>query len=185
MASVAIAPGEWTYEQYLGLDDDQRYEILDGELLMTPAPGTAHQIVCARLFSRFVRFVEERSLGQVLFAPTDVVLGPKQVVQPDLLFVSAERRDIIGERAIHGAPDLVVEVLSPGSLHRDRHRKHRLYEQSGVREFWLVDPANRAVEVFALMEGGYELASLAAEEGQVESLVLPGFVLQVEEVFAA
>jgi Uma2 family endonuclease len=120
----------------------------------------------------------------VLFAPTDVVLSDTRVVQPDLLFVGRERGEIIQEKAIHGAPDLAIEVLSPTSLHRDRHRKPRLYEESGVREFWLVDPANRAIEVFTLTVEGYELASFAAGSGQVTSSVLEGLTVALEEVFA-
>jgi Uma2 family endonuclease len=182
MASTAPAPERWTYEQYLELDDDRRYEILDGELLMTPAPATRHQIILSELGFRINQFVRDRDLGQVLFAPTDVVLTETQVVQPDILFVSGERSAIIGERAIHGAPDLVVEILSPSSIHRDRHRKHALYERSGVREYWLVDPANRAIEVFFPGEAGYELVSFAAEKGEVASRVLDGFAVEVAEI---
>lgn len=184
MASTAIPSGEWTYERYVELDDDQCYEIIDGELLMTPAPGTRHQIIAARLFSRLDRFVDERALGLVLFAPTDIVLSDQRVVQPDVLFVSTERSQIIRDRAIHGAPDLVAEVLSPGSLHRDRHLKQPLYEEAGVREYWIVDPANRAIEVFTLTVDGYALASIAAESGQVTSGVLEGLIVDVEDVFA-
>ncbi len=183
MASTAPAPTGWTYQQYLELDDEQRYEILDGELLVTPAPGTRHQDISRELGVRVAQFVSQRGLGKVYFAPTDVVLSEKQVVQPDILFIRAERvPEIVGERAVHGAPDLVVEILFPTSLHRDRHRKHALYERFGILEFWIVDPANRAVEVFVLAEKGYELASFAAEKGEATSRVLEGFAVEVSEI---
>lgn len=183
MASNAPAATGWTYQKYLELDDEQRYEIIDGELLVTPAPGTRHQRVISELGYRFLQFVRDRKLGEVFFAPTDVVLEEDEVVQPDILFIRAQRvPEVVGEHAIHGAPDLVAEILSPSSLQRDRHRKYALYERSGVREFWIVDPANRAIEVFARGEGRYELVSFSAETGAVTSRVLPGFAVAVGEV---
>lgn len=186
MASTAPAETGWTYQRYLELDDEQRYEIIDGELLLTPAPGTWHQRVVSELGYRFLQFVREQKRGEVFFAPTDVVLAEDEVVQPDILFIRAERvPEIVREHAIHGAPDLVVEILSPSSLQRDRHRKYTLYERSGVPEFWIVDPANRAIEVFTLGEAGYELASFSAETGAVSSRVLAGFAVAVAEVMRA
>jgi Uma2 family endonuclease len=181
MATTTV-PGGWTYRRYLELDDDQRYEILDGELLMTPAPGTQHQRIALKLSRRFADFVEERGLGEVFPAPTDVVLDDDQVVQPDVLFVRKDRLHIVQPRAIHGAPDLVVEILSPASLRTDRHRKASLYERAGVTEYWIVDPANRALEVHLLGESGYELFSFAAETGAVGSRVLDGLAIAVAEV---
>lgn len=183
MASTAPASQGWTYQQYLELDDEQRYEIIDGELLMTPAPGTRHQEISSELGFRIMQFVREHHLGKVLFAPTDVVFSEERVVQPDILFIRADRvPEIVKERAIHGAPDLVAEILSPHSIHRDRHRKMKLYEQEGVRDYWIVDPANRAIEVFTLAEAGYELTSFAAERGQITSQVLEGFGVEAGEV---
>lgn len=185
-ASTAPIAADWTYERYLELNDDQRYEIIDGELLLTPAPGTRHQRLVTKLGVRFEQFAAERGLGEVYFAPTDVVFAERQVVQPDILFIRAERiPDLVQELAVHGAPDLVVEILSPTSLHRDRHRKRALYERVGIPEYWIVDPANRAIEVFPLGEGGYELTSFAAEKGQVTSGVLEGFALEVAEIMGA
>lgn len=182
MASTAPAPQGWTYQQYLELDDEQRYEIIDGELLLTPAPRVSHQSISRELSVRMAQFVAERGLGEVLYAPVDVVLGEDQVVQPDILFVSKQNSGVIHERGIVGAPDLVVEILSPSSLRLDRHRKRALYERAGVREYWIVDPANRAIEVFALGPDGYELASFAAETGRVASGVMDAFEVEVAEV---
>jgi Uma2 family endonuclease len=186
MTSTAPVVGVWTYGKYLELDDENRYEVINGELLVTPAPGTRHQSVVRDLSLRFVQFVQERTAGVVFFAPTDVVLGEDQVVQPDILFIRTARiREIVSERAVHGPPDLVVEVLSPSSLQRDRHQKRELYGRAGVPEFWIVDPANRAIEVFSLGETEYELTSFAAETGAVASRVLDGFAVAVAEVIGA
>jgi len=185
MATPVPVPTGWTYARYLEIDDDERYEILDGELLMAPAPGTRHQFVAGKLYRLVADFAEDRNAGAVLPAPTDVVLDDDEVVQPDLLFVRSERvPEVVGERAVNGAPDLVVEVLSPSSLDRDRHRKREIYRRYGVREFWIVDPANRAIEVLVLEEGDFRLASFAAETGAVASTVLPGLAVAVAEVFA-
>lgn len=186
MASTAPTSTGWTYQRYLELNDDERYEILDGELLMTPAPGVHHQRIVEELQFRVAQWVRHYRTGLLLPAPTDVVLDDDVVVQPDLLFVRAERvAELVGERAVNGAPDLVVEVLSPSTLDRDRHRKRGIYRRYGVREYWIVDPANRAIEVLVLEEGDYRLASFAAENGAVASTVLPGFAAAVAEVFQA
>jgi Uma2 family endonuclease len=102
------------------------------------------------LYTSLQSFVSERNLGEVFYAPVDVVFGEHDIVQPDLLFVRRENAGIVGQQAVEGTPDLIIEILSPGSLHLDRHRKRALYERVGVPEFWLVDPANRAIEVFRL-----------------------------------
>jgi Uma2 family endonuclease len=184
MASRAPVTGGWTYEKYLELDDETRYEIIDGELLMTPAPGTRHQDVQRELGVRLASFVMERSAGRMYFAPTDVVLGDEDVVQPDLLFIRAARvAEVVRADAVHGPPDIVVEILSPGSVRRDRYQKLGLYGRMGVPEFWIVDPANRAVEVLTLGSSGYEVFSFAAETGAVSSRVLEGFAVSIAEVF--
>lgn len=174
MTTVA-APTRWTYHDYLRLDDDQPCQIVEGELIMFPALSIVHQRVSSRLYSGLQPFVAERNLGEVFYAPVDVAFREHDIVQPDLLFVRRENAGIVGKQAMVGTPDLVVEILSPGSLHLERHRKRALYERAGVPEFWLVDPANRAIEVFRLGERGYELASFAAETGSVRSVGLDGF----------
>jgi Uma2 family endonuclease len=184
MVANSSAAADWTYDRYAELDDDQRYEIIDGVLLMTPAPGTRHQMVLTRLAGRLIPFVDKNQLGTLLLAPTDVVLAPNQVVQPDLLFVSSARAGIVDERAVNGAPDLVVEILSPTSLHLDRHRKFGLYESAGVREFWLVDPANKGIEISRNTPDGFDLETSASEAREVGSKVLVGLRIELSELFA-
>lgn len=179
---ATMAPRGWTYQQYLELDDDQRYQILDGELIMTPAPSTQHQRIALNVVLRLAHFVTERMLGEVFFAPTDVVLNDDQVVQPDVLFVRKDRLHIVKLRAVHGAPDLVVEILSPASLRMDRYRKAAMYQCAGVTEYWIVDPANQAIEVHVLGASGYELFSFAAETGAVGSKLLDGLAIAIADV---
>ena len=132
----------FTYEDYRTAPADERYELLDGDLVVAPAPNLKHQRVQFRLGRRLGQFIEERALGEFFFAPCDVVLADSDVVQPDLLFVSRDRGHLLrGGDNVRGAPDLVVEILSAATAERDRGYKRVLYERHGVAEYWLVDPA--------------------------------------------
>ncbi len=174
----------WTYRDYLELNDDKRYEVINGRLYEMPAPTPWHQIISRNLEFLFLDFVRKWKLGQVLDAPIDIVLGEKYVLQPDIVFISKERAGIIGDKAINGVPDLVVEIVSPTTIRRDTVVKKEIYESFGVKEYWLVYPDEMAIEVWALGEGGrYELYSFAEKEGKVKSRVLKGFEVDLKEVF--
>ena len=179
---------KFTYQDYKSLPESEtkRYELLDGELLMAPSPSTYHQRIVRRLAHILGDFTERRGLGEVFLAPLDVVLGEgeeREVAQPDLFFISKEREKIIAEQEIQGAPDLVVEVTSPATEDRDRHYKKTLYARHGVREYWIVDPDARKVEVFALGEKGFELVR-AYKAGEVlRSPLLEGLEVDLNEVF--
>ena len=129
-------------------DDRNRYETIAGELFVTPAPSLRHQAVLARLHLVIGAYVERHRLGHVWFAPLDVVYGPMTLVEPDLLFVAAARRDVLTEQEVTAAPDLVVEVLSPSTARTDRGRKRALYQETGVREYWIVDAEQNRVEIW-------------------------------------
>ena len=172
----------WTYEEYYRLDDDKRYEIINGELLMSPAPDTWHQTWLSQLHVLLTLFVKGKRLGRVFIAPVDVVLDQENTVQPDLIFVAAANVDIVQRRALFGVPDLLVEMVSPSSVRRDRYDKRELYARFGVKEYWIGDPANRAFEILTLAAGRYELHSSAEERGKVSSLLLPGFEFDLSEL---
>ena len=172
----------WTYEEYYRLNDDQRYEIIDGELLMAPAPDTWHQDWSRKLFRLIDRFVAKNRLGEVFYAPIDIVLDEENTIQPDIVFIAAEKLDIIQRRAIFGVPDLLVELVSPSSVRRDRYDKKALYARFGVKEYWIGDPANKALEVLTLKEGRYELHCCVEEKGKLGSLVLPGLEFDLSEI---
>ena len=174
-----------TYEDYRTTPEDKRYELLDGELTMAPAPRTSHQSVQIALGSRMYGFVEAEGLGQVFLAPTDVVLSDTDVVQPDILFVSSERAHIITEDNIQDAPDLVIEILSPGTAERDRGFKRALYARHGVREYWLVGPDSATVTVLALEEEGFEVVGTYGEGETFASPTLGGLEISIDEVFGA
>ncbi len=133
-------------------DDGNRYEAIEGDLYVTPAPTPRHQILLLRLYDA-LRPLLTRPRGVLLVAPVGVEFpDTREGVQPDLLFVSRERLGIIGDASVRGAPDLVIEILSPSTAGRDRTIKLELYERQGVREYWIVDPAEGAVDVWRFGE---------------------------------
>ncbi|NPV78710.1 MAG: Uma2 family endonuclease [Firmicutes bacterium] len=173
-----------TYADYCRMPSGERYELVEGDLRkMTPAPSVFHQKVSGRIEKALRHWVENRDLGEVYDAPIDVVLSEHNVVQPDILYVSLERLGIIKEAYIQGAPDLVVEILSPSTAELDRVTKRRIYGRYGVREFWIVDPDGHSIEVAA--HNGRELATVQVYPPgtTLESPLLDGFRLEIDEVF--
>lgn len=176
-----------TYQDYLELPDDgNRYEIIDGELFVNPAPVPQHQRIVANLMFAFLVHLRATRSGEVLTSPLDIVLGSDTVVQPDLNVFVGERRQIIGQKNVQGAPDLVIEVLSPGTRRLDEIKKRRAYETSGVTEYWIVDPEAELVKIYRRTAGTFDLAAeLTTEEGgAIITPLLPGFTLDVSAVFA-
>ena len=172
-----------TYADYCLTPDDERYELLDGELIMVPAPGTGHQIVAMELGTLLHVFVKARGLGRVFSAPYDVVLSETTVVQPDVLFIANERTHIITPDNVQGPPDLVVEILSPSTANRDRTRKRALYAQYGVQEYWLVDPDTRTVTVLRQGAAGFTVVDRYGAGETLTSPTLPGFTVNLNDLF--
>ncbi len=157
-----------TYEDYAALPNDgKRYEILEGELAVPPAPSTKHQTASVNLTGLLRQHVREKDLGKIFHAPVDLILESTSVLQPDLLFVSKARQSIITDRAIEGAPDLVVEILSPATSRNDRVTKAQIYARHKVPAYWIVDPDQETVEVYLLNADSYRLAvTLQGETAQ-------------------
>ena len=175
---------KFTYRDYELLPEGDRRELIEGDFYVVPAPSIRHQTVAANLGMNLRDFVRRNHLGTVLWAPTDVVLSMENVVQPDILYVSNERREIITEDNVEGAPDLVIEILSPGTAERDRELKLALYTRYGVREYWIVDPEESTVQVMGL--GAQGPASVRTySSGSAESEILPELTIQLEEIFSA
>ncbi len=173
-----------TYQDYLKMPDDRtRKEIIAGELYVTAAPSPLHQRVVLGLAAALLSAAREHNLGEVLVSPVDVVLSQTDVVQPDIVFIAAVSSQIIGDAAIHGAPDLVVEVLSPSTLKLDRQRKLDLYARAGVLEYWIVDPDSRAVEIYRLTQGAYRLERRISEGEVIRSALLTGLTLDLRDLF--
>ncbi len=177
-----------TYEELvLFPDDGRRHELIDGEHFMTPAPSTRHQRTLRELNRLLDAFVRERALGEVFFAPYDVILSTHDVVEPDLLFVSCERAGIVTPDNARGAPDLVVEVVSASSRRQDEVLKRGLYERAGVPEYWLVDPDAETVKVFRSEGGRYGRALLLSlrDEDVLTTPRLPGLAIPLRSIFAS
>jgi len=164
-------------------DNGKRHELIDGEHIMTPAPNTKHQRVVIRLGTRLQVSVEKTKSGVVFTAPYDVVLSDYDITEPDIVFVSANRQQIITQANLRGAPDLVVEILSPSTKEIDRTVKFKLYEKYGVREYWIIDPDAETIEIYAWSAAGYALLQKFSRGDIVRSQVLPGFACAVDEIF--
>ena len=184
IATIAIKPKpKLTYEDYASLPDDERYELIEGELIPMPSPKEIHQTVAGTLFMSVGMFVRITGLGRIYFAPFDVILSPTNVVQPDLIFISSARAHIITEDNIRGAPDLVVEILSPSTAGYDRTTKRDLYARHGVGEYWLIDPYAKTVTVLILGANGYNTHAIYGEGDTLTSPTLPGFALNLSDLF--
>ena len=183
MAMTTSVKPRLTYEDYASLPDDDRYELIDGELMSMPSPKEIHQAISGALFLAVGRFVKAMKLGKVYFAPFDVILSDANVVQPDLIFVSNERAHIVTEDNVRGAPDLVVEILSPSTADQDRTVKRDLYARYGVSEFWLIDPYARTVTVLTPGADGYDALAVHGEGSTLTSPTLAGFSLNLSELF--
>jgi Uma2 family endonuclease len=176
-------PGEWTYEDYVRLPNDSWcYEIIKGELRMSPASRTRHQKVGLQLKLALGEFVYSHKLGEVYDAPTDVILPDLATpVQPDILFIAQERLDIVQDKFIVGSPDLIIEILSPSNWLDDRRDKYEVYEAAGVREYWIVDPDECTVEVFVLRDGRYVQVGRYATGDIVHADVVTEFEVTVSD----
>ena len=174
---------KFTYADYLIAPDDARYELIDGELIMSPSPNRLHQSASLNL-SVDLGFLARRTvIGYVFAAPFDVVLSDTDVVQPDIMFVSNARAHIITDDNIRGAPDLVVEILSPSTAERDRTFKRDLYARHGVKEYWMVDTELRLIRQLLLDGDEFRLAGVFGIGDTLVSPTLNGHALNVSDVF--
>ncbi len=183
-AAYKLQKKVFTYQDYLDLPEDgKRYEVINGELIMVAAPNTGHQIISAYIEVELYNFVQKKQLGQVLDAPVDVVLSESNVVQPDILFISKENLDIIAEKNIAGAPDLIIEIISPSSAYYDLLEKKELYATYNVKEYWIVEPKKKWIEVYLNKNGKFELDQRVEQTGVIKSCVVNGWSLELVNVF--
>jgi len=180
---MAVNPRiKFTVHDYMATSDTERYELIEGELLVPPSPTPEHQQIVGELFAFLREFIQNNKLGRIFTAPLDVFLSEHNVLQPDILFISNERMSILTDR-VRGAPDLAIEVLSPGSEARDRTLKATVYARYGVREYWLVDPVTRSVEVLVLGPSGFQRFQLFHGGEELVSPLLPGLRFPLERAF--
>ena len=176
---------KYTYEDYRTTPDDERYELIDGDLIMVPAPNVKHQKVQGNLYYHLRGFITEHGLGVLLAAPCDVVLSDTSIVQPDLLFVSREREHLVNDDNVRGAPDLVIEILSPSTADKDRGVKRELYGRYGVTEYWLVDPMAETVSIHRQRAGVLAAIHTFGREQTLRSPLLAGLELQLDDIFSS
>jgi Uma2 family endonuclease len=189
MSSAQPARRAWTYRDLVALPEDQlRHELIDGEHIVSPSPNTGHQEILKRLFRALDAHVERHHIGEVLFAPFDVKLSLFTVLVPDLVYFTTERfARVVNEKHATGAPDLVVEILSPGTRRRDKGRKRAVYDREGVREYWIVDPEVRSITVLRRPRSNAGLTDLTvltlAEDDILASPLFSGLKIPLREVF--
>ena len=175
-----------TYDDFLRLPDDGlRHEIIDGEHYVTPSPNPRHQVLLGRLHFEIELYLRAHpGTGRVFLAPLDVVFTKWDVVEPDLLFVAASQDEIVTDKNVQGAPELVVEIASPGTRRRDEQIKRQLFDRGGVREYWIVDPDANAFRVFRRHTDG-PLAPVAelGRESVLVTPLLPGLAIRLNELF--
>ena len=183
MATSIIEKKKHTYDDYLKTPDDKRYELIEGELYMTPSPITNHQRISRKIEFMLEKYVTENDLGEVFYAPYDVYFNDENVVQPDILFISKERLDIIGEKNLQGAPDLVIEILSESNAYRDLIQKKKLYARYGVKEYWIVVPGEKTIDIHILKDKTYQLYKTLGEDDTLESQIMKGFKMELKAIF--
>ncbi len=170
----------WTVDDYLSLGElSTPCQLLNGELIISPAPNLNHQQTSRKLSKILDRFIQEEEL---LYAPIDVYLDSRNVFQPDLLGITQERKSFLSERGIEGPPDLILEIISPSNSYMDRYEKKVAYQQFGVTEYWIVDPANKTLEIYNGSAWDKPWLYLA-NEGAVKSTILPTLTFDLKEIF--
>ncbi|MBF0492673.1 MAG: Uma2 family endonuclease [Deltaproteobacteria bacterium] len=172
-----------TYQDYLLLPEDRHYELIEGDFFMTPSPLSIHQMISNKLSWLLNNFIFSHAKGVLFAAPMDVYLSEENVVQPDLFFISREREHIIQRECIKGAPDLVIEILSPSNSNRDLIVKKHLYAKFAVQEYWIVNPETQVIEVMTWAERGFETVQIYPRNATLSSPFLKDIRLRLEEVF--
>jgi len=173
----------WTYDDYYNLNDGKRYEVIEGELIeMTAAPSFKHQTVSTNLFKKIDRYVEENDMGLVRYAPLDIKLNEINTLQPDLIYLSYENFHLIDDRGVFGAPDLVVEILSPSNPNHDKVLKYQIYEKFKVQEYWIVDPKNSSIKIYVLENNKFVLFSDTTKSEIMKSQLLSKLNFNYEQL---
>jgi Uma2 family endonuclease len=165
-------------------DDGLRHEIIDGEHYVTASPVTQHQRISRRLVVAFQSYLDAQPMGEVFYAPFDVVMSFHDVVVPDLIYISQSRAQLVTAKNLQGAPDLVIEILSPSTRSRDERLKRELYERAGVEEYWIIDPDRNVVLIYRRQDAHFLPPDTFDESAVIETALLPGFELPLGDVLA-
>lgn len=179
----AVKEKVYSIEDYKRLPEGSPYQLIKGELIMTPAPKPIHQIILGNIFERLRAWTKTKDLGLVLPAPVDVFADEENAYQPDIIFISKDQMNLLKDDGFYGVPTLVVEILSPSSGYYDLREKFYVYEKRGVKEYWIVDYNLKEVEIYGNKDGKF-LSSLKLKgEGIARSKVLEGLEISTDEIF--
>lgn len=174
----------YTYEDYAKLPEGLPYQLIGGKLIMTPAPSTYHQEISKRLEYLLYEYAElKQKLGKVFYAPIDVYFEEEETYQPDIIFISNDRIGIIKKEKIEGAPDIIIEILSPSTAYYDLVHKKDVYAKHGVKEYWIVDPIEKWVESYKNENGKFILIGRGQKDESINSAVLIGFKVKLDAIF--
>ena len=173
----------YTYEDYEKLPEGSAYQLINGELIMSPSPTIYHQQILTKILILLSGYVEKNNNGIILPSPVDVYFEEHEAYQPDIIFISRERAGIIKEKRIEGAPDLVIEILSEGTAYYDLKHKKNVYEKYGVKEYWIVDPMDRSIETYFNDGAKFNLFDKKESKGEIKSKVLDGLKIELEKIF--
>lgn len=165
MNTVYTPPPRTMLEVYQGLPEGTLAQLIHNQIYMSPAPTSSHQIVLGKIFNQLYDFVEKSNLGQVIVAPVDVYLNRNNAFQPDIIFIATNNLQNLKESGYYGAPDLVIEILSPGTWRFDKEDKRDEYERSGVKEYWMIEPVDKSTEGFVLQNN--EFQPVPSEAGKI------------------
>ena len=173
----------YTYKDYAQLPEGAPYELINGQLVEEPSPSSLHQDIAFTLSGMLYDFLKSKKCGKAFAAPLDVYFEEKETFQPDLIFISNKRLNIVKEQNIEGAPDIIFEILSPATAYYDLRHKKDIYAKHGVKEYWIIDPMEKSIEVYEQKDSEFELHSKQINSGKVNSQVLSTFTFTLEEIF--
>jgi Uma2 family endonuclease len=183
---MVVLEKKYTVAEFIRLDEleeDSYYELIHGEIVKKSSPTPQHQRILLKLVRVVDTFVESNLLGTVFFAPIDVFLDNENAVIPDLIYISQARKSIITANGIAGAPDLIIEILSPSTAKYDRDSKMKTYKRNQIPEYWIIDPKAQSIEIYVLNNQEYDLLNYAIEGGTIESKVLQGLNIIAQSLF--
>lgn len=183
MAYSTQKDNKYTYQDYLQTPEGERYQLVEGFLIKEPAPATYHQRLSGKIEFILRKFVTENRLGEVFYAPCDVHLDDKTVLQPDIMFISKDRENIITEMNIKGAPDLTIEIVSPFSAYVDLVKKKKIYAKFKVKEYWIIYPEEKTAEIYTLKGSFFNLHKTFTEKDVLLSPLLKNLKINLSQIF--
>lgn len=174
---------KYTYQDYLHTPEGERYQLVEGYLIKEPSPATYHQRLSIKIGFALEKYVTENQLGEILVAPCDVHLDDKTVLQPDIMFISKDRENIITEKNIKGAPDLTIEIVSPSSAYVDLVKKKRIYAKFKVKEYWIIYSEEKTAEIYTLKGNFFNLRKTFIEKDILVSPLLKDLKVSLSQIF--